>query len=393
MKIAFIGMYYYPEKFSSRYLIKDIVDCLRKDGHDVTIIVPNPVRKMSKEEILKYREFKEEGIERLWIGKGNGDSLLFRLNRIFKFNNKLKKYLSKHHDYDCLIMQSNPPIFSSLAIEKCAKKYGIKTIFYVDDIFPDILNKNNLALKYLKHLSRKSYLNADSIVTISEDVKNTLLEKGVSDKKINIISPWFFESEEAPKRTFKFPENKFNISYIGNVGNFQNCRFILEVAKNIKNKNIYFYIIGSGREEKSIKKLIKKDKINNVKFVDRVDEGEAKILYSESSLNLIVLNRNIINFAMPSKTVNCVLSGKPCLLLCDKSIYSSELVNKYHFYFDDSFDAKIVSEKINKIFDYYEPNRCMKNTDVIDFNKEKQLQKWKNIVKNQLAALSNQYLK
>lgn len=380
MKIGFIGMYYYPEKFSSRYQITDIINFLRENKNEVTLIVPNPVRTLTKEEILKYKNFKEEGIVRLWCGSNNRNSKLARISRIFKFNSKLKKYLKNNHDFDVLIMQSNPPIFSPKVVEKCAKKYGIKTVFYVDDIFPDVMNKNGLIYSVLKKESKRTYLNADYLVTVSEDVKNTLVGKGVKEDKITIIRPWPFDQEKCEKQTFNFDKETFNVAYIGNIGEFQNCKYILDISKEITNDKIMLYIIGSGREEKRIRNIIDKENLKNVKFVDRVSEAEARVLYTQSDLNLIVLNKNVVKFATPSKTANCVLSGKPCLLLCDKSEYSNELVNKYHFYFDDSFNSKKVADLINNIYENYDIKRFENNKEVEEFNKNSQLSKWKELL-------------
>lgn len=373
-------MYYYPENGSSDYYLNDIRHFLNKNNHNVSVVTPNPVRDLTKESIKTFKNIKFETVEginihRLYCGSNNSNSVFNRIKRILVFKRKIKHFLKKNHkNIDAIYIPSNPPIFIPLMVEKMCKKYGILSVYAITDIWPQILGK----FSFLNRFAKKAVLKADKVVTLSRDMKQTLFDfAGRED--VDVIRIWPDDSvlsNKMPNYDFSFiSESKKNIFYIGNIGLFQNLDMFLDVAKQALSNNEYsFYIVGSGRNKQHVIDRINNERIDNVKFISRVNNEVASYFYKKSDLNIISLNKNKIFYACPSKTSTCIFANKPCLLLMDKSLYSDELTQSSDFFLDDSFDAKTIFETIKSLPSNKMHDENMKLLNL--YNKENNLKMW-----------------
>lgn len=379
-KILFITLYYYPECGSSDYYLEDIKKHLIDNGLEVATVAPNPVRGLSKETINKYSAIKNEQNEsgvvyRLFCGKNSSNSFVVRSLRIFRFKRNLKKFIKENHkSIDAIYIPSNPPIFIPLMVEKLCKKYGIKSVYSITDIWPNITGK----FGFLKRWSIKAVNNADKIITLSEDMKDTLAQTSKRND-VEIIRIWPHKSMNDNFSSNKnYEDGNYHIFYIGNIGYFQNIDLVLDVAKElIQHTDVKFHIVGSGRRVEKIIKIINDNKLLNVEYMPRVTNEEASSLYKAASLNLISLTSGTVSYACPSKTSTCIYARKPCLLLLNKSKYSEQLLKNGYFVLNDSFESKDIAKQIlmikNQVFDL---------TNHIDiYKKETNLAKWLNIFK------------
>ena len=125
-------------------------------------------------------------------------------------------------------------MLSVLVAKKLSKKYGYKVpfIYELQDIFPDSLinaklaKKNGIIWKIGRLIENYAYRNSDKIIVISEAMKKNILNKGVPESKIEVISNWIDINEVQPIEKLKNPLlKKLNLSiddfivlYAGNFG-------------------------------------------------------------------------------------------------------------------------------------------------------------------------------
>ncbi len=385
MNILFISMYYYPEIGSSDYYLEDLKKFLISKGHNISVVAPNPVRNLDIKTINQYKNksfevINDVNVYRLFCNENNSNSVKNRVLRITKFKSALKKFLKENHQkFDYIYIPSNPPIFIPLMVEKMCKKYGIKNVYAVTDVWPNITGK----CSFLKPFSKKGYRKADVIVTLSEDMKETI--QSISRRNdIKVIRIWpeqsiFDNDSHIAKSNLKIDFSKVNISYIGNIGAFQNLDLVLDVAKSMIEDNYYhFNIVGSGRCVNHIKERIKNENISNISFINRVDNKTASYLYKNSDLNIISLGKGNIFYACPSKTSECIYSNKRCLLLLDKSKYSDLLTKNKQFILDSTYDVNHIKETIIELFK--SNNETNNKGDAYDlYDKDLNLNLWLNV--------------
>ncbi len=374
-------MYFYPEFDSSQVFLTKIKNILVSKGNEVVTVVPNPVRDLDAETIENYAQLTKEKtpageINRLYIGKDTSNSLFTRGKRFIKFQKKLKKYLKENiNDFDKIYILSNPPIFVPLMVERICKKYKKDLIYEIDDVFPEITGKYS----FLKPFAHKAIKNACHIITLSEDMKKTISKWANKDCIIDVVKIWpsalEYSKKDYEKLNELFDDNKYRVTYVGNIGHFQSIDLILDIAKYCSaNENIEFYLGGFGRKLSHIISRLEKEKINNVKYIGKLTAAESLAAYSISDLNIISLNKGVINYACPSKTTMCELANKRTLLIMDNSAYVDDLLQNQNFIFDGSYSVKEIS---NIIINEY---LCKKRSIIYNYDFEIEVSKWIDLI-------------
>lgn len=335
MNIAMLLLYYQPEKVSSFYLYDDIIDGLKKAGHHVHVITPNPVRGISKNERKKYKASHIEQIDekftihRYHISFDTDHSTLTRLMRSFLVSRRLAKKAVKLK-VDAIYVQSDPPIFYAYYATKYTKKFHIPVIYNIQDLYPDILNiKNKNIYKILNHYQKKALLRASHTVLISEDIQSSVHQKLSHPIPTSVIHNWNYDFNHQNSIEVKkiFNTHKFTVTYAGNIGYMQNMQIIISTAKLLQHdENIHFIFIGDGAKKNELLHDIKDMK--NVSYYPKVDVSLSQAIYNLSSINLITLNEGVIYAAHPSKTASCLLAKKPIIACIDEdSSYAKMIVN------------------------------------------------------------------
>ena len=130
----------------------------------------------------------------------------------------------------------------------------------------------------------------------------------------------------------KYPKKpgEFRVVYAGNLGKMQNVELILETAALMKDDaDISFYIVGGGVNEVQLKTFAKEKDLNNVTFVGMQPPEEVADLYAAADVNVIPLQKGLIYAALPSKTADCLIAGKPIITCVDDESAFAKLVRKY----------------------------------------------------------------
>lgn len=122
------------------------------------------------------------------------------------------------------------------------------------------------------YLSIFSYKKADALIGVSKQVCNNLktLNKNTHLIYAGINPPQ--ENKEFEKDVFcNRTENEMRVCHIGNFQAVKNFELTIKLAKffNKNNKNIQFYLIGSGELENTLKNIVNKERISNVHFIPK----------------------------------------------------------------------------------------------------------------------------
>ena len=189
----FIG---FDQHATSGHLLSAVIEQLCIAGHSVHIIQKNTggPKPSIPEKLSKY-SVTTDAIQFHAADKGN---LISRYLTELKYIKSCKKYFSS--DYDAVFIQSTT--VAGFAVRAVRKKMPHAVItFNVQDVFPynavfcGKLKKNSLVFKVLAAVQRYAYKHADHIITISEDMKETLVADGTDASKIDVIYNWSYQDE------------------------------------------------------------------------------------------------------------------------------------------------------------------------------------------------------
>ena len=275
--------------------------------------------------------------------------------------------LYKNKSYDLVLLQSCNAAYFFI---KRLKRLKCPIIFNTQDIFPynlyysRQLPYSRITFPILRRWQHKAYKLANKVITVSDDMKNTLVKDGIDADKIEVIYNWSYSDKPiildniSEKYVFKgLDKNKFNVVYAGNIGKMQNVGILIKVAKRLaNNRDIHFTIIGDGVEKQG---LIKKASgLNNISFFNKQSPKTVESIYSQADLNVITLVKGGIFTALPSKTATCLRTDNPCVFCLDEDSEFAKLIREEEgIYLCGSYDEdklieiilSLVSDKNRKI--------------------------------------------
>jgi UDP-glucose 4-epimerase len=336
LNVTIITSYYHPEVTAPTYIYAELAEDFSKYGANVTVACGIPSRLVSPEISAHYAknpiEHNANGLKVMRVGPQNSERGglvrrgFYHLRRSYAIYRAAKKVQT-----DIYVLCSTPP-FMGIAGGFLAKL--APTIYGVQDIFPDSwitiknLSERNIIVRILRRIERKIYEKNTRLHTISGDMKNTLLSRGVPESKITVVENWcdtrkctpVLRSDNILVERFGLNEKEFIVSYAGNIGLLQNIDTIVKAAALIEklNKNIKFVIIGDGANKNKVKAMIDSMNISNVKMFPMQPHDEISYIYSLGDIEIISLKKGMTQFASPSKLMNILSAGRPLICEVDK---------------------------------------------------------------------------
>lgn len=369
-KLLVFTAYYSPEVASSLYLCENLYNDLAKKDIKIELFTPIPSRGVSDE---VRRIFKKKKYE----SNINGNLIIHRVFLMKEYKNKilrLLRYIAMNIVFifkslfvkaDAIFVQSTPPTQGAMAaIIKKVKK--IPFIYNVQDVFPDsivlmgITTDKSMIYRLGLFIEKFTYRNANKIIVISNDMKNNLIKKGVSEEKIEVVSNWVDTSIVKPiKKDTNYLFDKYNLNmdnfyvvYAGNLGHAQDINVILNAAKNlIHYQQIQFIIFGAGAMEDYYKKKASEMNLKNLIFLPLQSYDKVSFVYSLADVSIVTCKQGFGKSAMPSKTWNIMATATPIIANFDENTDMEYIIKKYKLgLFNKSGDVDLLSNNIFKMY-------------------------------------------
>lgn len=325
MKVLFWMFIGFNQHATSEHLLSAVIERLCEQGHSVHIIQKNTGGNLPSipERLAKY-DVTTDVIPYRAADKGN---FIARYLTELKYVNVCKKFITT--DYDVVFIQSNN--VAGFAVRTIRKKLPKAIVtFNVQDIFPynltfsGGLKKNSPVFKILAAEQRYGYKHSDHVITISEDMKDTLAADGVKEDKIEVVYNWSYQDElyenvDLSPVAHMFSTDYFNVVYAGNIGVMQNVDILIEAARlMMDDKDLWFHIIGNGVYKDKLEARAKEYGITNISFWPMQPPELAPVIYSAADVNVIPLVKDVYKTALPSKTATCLACGKPIIFAIGK---------------------------------------------------------------------------
>jgi glycosyltransferase involved in cell wall biosynthesis len=241
-----------------------------------------------------------------------------------------------------LIIGSSPHIFGALAGFIVSKIFKIPFIFEVRDLWPDTLYdmgalKPGLVSRLLYQLEKWLYQGSAKIITLTEGIREKIINKGVGPSKVAFIPNGIhldsINCDKIPAqykeiRKYLNLEGKFVCIYTGAHGPANALDVLVDVASILKKeKDIVFLLVGEGQEKPHLVKRVKQSGLTNVIFHDPVSHSEIGAFIREADLCILTLKDvPVFDTALPNKLFDYMFENKP--ILCALRGETASLVEK-----------------------------------------------------------------
>ncbi len=218
---------------------------------------------------------------------------------------------------------------------------------------------------------RKLYEESDTIGCMSEANRKYLIDHYdfLSSKKIevnpNSISPRYTEQSLevriATRKKYGLPQHGKILVYGGNLGLPQGIDFLLDTISNCAIQNIFFLIVGAGREYNRISQWFLSNKPGNAKLIEGLPKDDYDSLVKACDIGMIFLNPDFTIPNFPSRILSYLECGMPVLAATDLSTDIGKVIEQAGCgIWVHSGDMKGMLHAINKLIENEEVFLLMK---------------------------------
>jgi len=330
MRVLIPFSYYHPEQCAGLFVIDDMTEEAARQGISSLITVPTPTRNVEPGAKWSRNEALHDGmvqVHRFHMYR-EGKNPVFRALR-YLFCEMVQLHYMLWKKYDVAFIDSTPPIQGlKLPIVRLFRRKPV--VYDAQDLFPETLSGTGLAKsggllwKIGLWVSKITFRNSDKIVAISQDIKRSMVARGVPAEKIEVVYNWVDEKAVQPVEKagnplfeeFGLSREKFTVVYAGNLGNAQNISIVLDGASRLP--EVQFALFGTGGLEDEIRSRIEKEGLTNVHLNPLQPYERVSQVYSLGDVCVVSCKEGLGGSAMPSKTWTIMSCGRPVMASFDE---------------------------------------------------------------------------
>jgi colanic acid biosynthesis glycosyl transferase WcaI len=226
-----------------------------------------------------------------------------------------------------LIFAVSPPLGLGLTATALARLWRVPYIFDVEDLQPDAAVELGMMTKgpltdFLYKAEWRAYQGAALISTLTEGMRQRIVEKGIDAAKVTLFPPRADSSlytlrERIDGSAFREKHGlrgKFIVSHSGNMGVKQGMEVILSAAeKSRANENIHYLFVGDGAMRAKLEAEARTRNLRNILILALLENDEFSQMLAATDIALITQKRIVSDIVFPSKTVTLLFAGCPVI--------------------------------------------------------------------------------
>jgi len=337
MQLLVLSQLFYPELVSTGQTLTELCEELSDMGVEIEVYASQPTILKNQDKVAKNIVYRGIKIKRLWSTRFPKLNILGRIiNQVTFSFSTFFKLIFERKDRPILVL-TNPPFLGFSCAFFRMLGVGNPYIYVVFDVYPDtpiklgVLRKKSLITCLWKKVNKIILKNASEIIVIGRCMQDIMKKKM---KKMNIFDPdkmnkihvWSDDKLIGKAQNKKNPfikkwklENKFVVSYSGNMGRFHDMETIMEAAKILKEwQKIIFLFIGEGHKKKWIKDFAETHNLKNCQFHPYVERKKLGYSLSLADIGLVSLCEGQEGLSVPSKTFGILSAGVPVIGIMNK---------------------------------------------------------------------------
>lgn len=329
MRILMLSQWCWPEPETR---IFSLAAALVRRAHKVTILTGFPNypqgRIYPSYKVRLWQQEEHEGVRivRLPLYPDHSHSVLKRVLNYLSFTisaTLLGPILCGSAD---VLWVYHPPLTIAIPAFIIALVRRLKFVYEIQDIWPDTLIATGVltsptATAILRILARLVFWQATALTVISPGFKRIMVEKGVPEEKVFVISNWAAEDIFRPvPRNPALGEkydltNYFNILFTGNMGPAQALETVIEAAALLTDlPSVKFSFVGDGLSVDNLKAQADAKGLSNIQFIGRQPISSMADFHAWGDALLVQLREDpLFHITIPSKTLAYLASGRPIL--------------------------------------------------------------------------------
>ncbi len=321
MKITIVYRYFWPDTAPYALLLKELLPQLVAAGHDIHIVSGYPACGADALQSGVSRNSVEFGcsVQRVPLLPENKFRFLKPINHIlFSFTAFfILIFGSKRNVY---WSGTTPPVIQSFLVAIASKIRGAKSIYQMQDIYPEIavasdLMKAGCTANFLASIDNFSIRAFSGVVVLSTDMAATV--KASSGVDATIVNNFALGVKNLDKMEEKQISAPLKFVFAGNIGNFQNLEKVVEVFNLLANDDVELHFLGSGTAKSTLMDMARKS--DHIHFHGRLSASDAFDFIQACDVGIVSLRPELIKYAFPTKTHSYFAAGLQVFALVEEA--------------------------------------------------------------------------
>ncbi|MBK6779455.1 MAG: glycosyltransferase family 4 protein [Gemmatimonadetes bacterium] len=224
-----------------------------------------------------------------------------------------------------VVIASSPPFFPLLAGPIAARRRRALLVLEVRDLWPDYLVEmgrlpDGVIRRALFALERRLLAGADLVITVTEPLRQRLIEKGVVPEKV-IVAPngvdtdaYYHDPGPLPLPEGTIPDGRFVVGYLGNFGAGQALEHVIEAAHLVEREDpsVEFVLVGDGLERARVEQAMAHLRPANCRLAPVLPRELTRRFYSACDACLVPLAPwPALAGALPTKFFEALACERP----------------------------------------------------------------------------------
>ena len=334
MHILFLSHYFVPENNAPAARVHSLAREWTRHGHRVTVItsapnVPAGVVYEGYRNRLRQQEWID-GIRtvRVWtyLAANRG-----RLRRGFNFFSYLVTagvagaLLRPRAD---VVIATSPQFFAGCAGVPVSRAHGAPFVLEIRDLWPASITavgalKEGRVIHALEKLERALYDAADHIVAVGAGYRQHILERGVPDAKVEVVTNGVDTDLFVPRapdealRARLGLKGKYVLTYAGTVGMAHGLDVVLRAGHRLRERgrdDIVLLVVGDGARRAELEQAARDQGLRNVVFAGMVGRAQLPAYLASSDACLVSMrDEALFSTVLPSKIFEDAAMEKPII--------------------------------------------------------------------------------
>jgi hypothetical protein len=169
-------------------------------------------------------------------------------------------------------------------------------------------------------IDRSILAGAARIVTVTEPLRRLLIDKGLPDRLVSVISngvdpaEYYPADDPPPVPELAHAGGEFIVGYLGNFGTGQGLEVLIDAAAHLDGTfpGIRFVLAGDGTERTAIDAQVRRRRLSNLAVLPALPKRNTRAFYNSCDACVVPLRPlPIFAHAMPTKLFEIMACGRP----------------------------------------------------------------------------------
>jgi len=329
-RVVLTNQYFPPDTSATSDLARRLVDALRDEGADVSVVAGRP----------SYRPSADVAVRGLRLAARDGRVLRVRSARFDRTS--LVRRASNYLTYlalstlpiarapaDAFVSMTDPP-FMLLLVTPIALARRIPVVYWLQDFHPEFLlgigriRRSPLTALWSRY-HRWCMRRAAAVVVLGRDMRQRVLDAGVRPERIHIVpngSAFDWPDDEPPER---LAHDELVVVHAGEIGMRGAWETLIGAARQLRGV-ARFVLLGDGVDAPRVRELAAD--LDNVEIHPPVPSAEVASWLNRADATLVMVRARSEGYSVPSKVYELLGAGAPIIVMARPDAEPALLVSE-----------------------------------------------------------------